>query len=291
MTGMNNKNIVPIYGISGGLLLVCIDNLLMRFGFLLQSYNYSITGFLGQVVDSIFRELCVFILGVYFGILVPWIFSKKNKDFVPYVVVVGLIAGGLIGFILSLFVSRATYRIFTAMPILVMVISWGLMGLCAYWGGRYACRWEVKQPLLPKRRFFIAVVGIIIFGSPLFLTIKRTDFPGQKASISVRHEWAIKKFKSFYTDAIKYLNTSNVLREHIGDIVEIGPTIGQNSVGSSPGEVLGQFTLETVGKKGKVIATVNFTDFSNKTIYSGNISFNNQVIQLEEQTEDLPEGE
>ena len=184
---MKNRNLVPIFSVSGGVLFVMLYNVLLRMGFFVQSYNYTTAGFLGQAVDMMLRGFLVFVLGVYVGSVVPWLLLKKDNDFAPFVVTIGVIVGALVGFVLNSFLSMMTYRILPSLPMLFMVISWILVGLGAFWGGRFACAWETKKSSLFMHRIFIAIVGIIIFASPLILTVKRADFPGEKTSISVRH--------------------------------------------------------------------------------------------------------
>ncbi len=287
---MKNKNLVSIFSVAGGVLFILLYNVLSRMGLFVQSYNYTATGFLGQAVDMMFREFLVFILGVYIGCIVPWFFSKEEKEFIPFLVAIGTVLGTIFGFIVNSFISMLTYRLFARVPILSMGLSWIIIIVGAFLGGRFACARETKKSPLFGRRLLIAIIGIVIFGSPLLLTVKRGDFPGENASISVRHEWAIKKFKIFYTGAIEYLKSSDFLREKIGEITEIAPTIGHNSVGSGPGEVLGHFTLEVVGNKGRAIANVEFIHFSNKSEFSGDFTCNNKFMKLENKTENHTEN-
>ena len=139
---MKQRNLIPIFSISGGALLILLYNVLLRLGLFAQSYNYTATGFLGQAVDMMFREFLVFILGVYVGSVIPWLFLKKDNDVIPHVVTIGVVLGASIGVVLNSFVSMIAYRLFTALPMLVMVLSWVLIGLGAFWGGRFACGWE-----------------------------------------------------------------------------------------------------------------------------------------------------
>ena len=218
---MKNRNLVPIFSVSGGVLFILLYNVLLRMGLFVQSYSYAATGFLGQAADMMIRQFLVFVLGVYVGSVVPWLFGEKEKDYFPFLVAVGVVLGAIFGFIITSFVSILTYRLFPMIPVLSMGLSWIIILIGSFFGGRFAYARETKKSPLFGWRLLIAIIGIVIFGSPLLLTVKRGDFPGENASISVRHEWAIKKFKTFYTEAIEYLKESNSLREQIGEITEI----------------------------------------------------------------------
>lgn len=144
--------------------------------------------------------------------------------------------------------------------------------------------WGVGKLDLFRYRLFMVIMGAIIFAFPLvFMTIKKqSGFPGENAPISMRHKWATKKLGAFYLEAIEYLKTSDVVREKIGEIKEIAPTVGRNSVGSGLGEVYGHFTLELLGNKGKAIANVEFFNL----LFSGELIFDNEVLQLEAHKKD-----
>lgn len=286
---MKNKNLVPLWSILGGVLFLIIWAFSGPF---LKSDNYAVVGTISarEMNEAIVKFLFVFALGAYVGAVVQWLLSKKEKDFIPPLVPIGIVIGAVLGFFLSgIFLSfdlsfKSVFgRALMGIGVLILI------PIGTFLGGCLACVLEIKKSPILGRRLFIVVCGaVLLFSLPLSFLVKSSllsRFPGEKAPISVRHDWASRKFEDFYIDTLGYLKGSSVLKNLIGEIKELAPTVGENKVHiveQSAQPATGYFTLEVVGTKAKGIASVKFKLIRpDKMEFSGQFVIDGKKIDLE----------
>ena len=248
---MNNKDLVPLSSVLGGFILSSILPL-FAIG---TSYNYTVSGSLGQMVELLLKGFFIYMLGTYIGAAVPWFFSKNEKDCIPLLVALGAIVGLVFGHIITALIIFNQTMFLDAF---IRVVYWPILFVFSFLGARIACAIDRPVPKSNIRRFILLSLGIIIFSSPLIFSIKRSDFPYDK-SLQERHLWALRKFPQHYLIAIELVKNSPVIKQDVGENIVAGPAINSsNSVIYAPGESAAGFTLDVEGEKGKGKCEIRF---------------------------------
>ncbi|MBI4435878.1 MAG: hypothetical protein HY590_00465 [Candidatus Omnitrophica bacterium] len=266
---MNSKNKIALSTVFGGTLLF-----LGGLGWLRvmppKIPNYSVVSVLEETFMRSVRLGLLFLLGSYLGAAILRFFSKKEKEILPFVAALGAGFGLLLGFIISGIFTGLLYPFMERMRSIgiLRTVTMGIPFIFSFLGARFACRFERKLPPTLFRRSIPAMIGMVIFATPLCFTFPpRSDFPS-KAPIEVRHAWALKKFKDHYPHAVQFIQNSSVIRQDVGDRIVIAPAVNSpNYFIASPADPgSATFTLEVEGEKGKGICSMNVVipDYSKK---------------------------
>jgi hypothetical protein len=223
-------------GLAGGLLVSMAPD------------NYGHKGFLDGLVTALAAAVALFATGAYATAAVPWALDAREKDYSPALVAFGAFVGVSVG--MSLF------------GWLNMVLFGGVAQLLAVASGyglaRLACEVRVGKPRRAAFRW-ARVFGMAFVGFCAAVgTTPQTDFPGADAPIAERRAWAVKTFNGSYDKIEAYLQHSREVRERLGTIEAMGPTEGLNRTATSPGELMGEFTIEVKGAKGTGVAHLQF---------------------------------
>jgi hypothetical protein len=240
------------------------------------SDNYTHAGFLGGLVEALVVGGVMYAVGAYVGASALWITSERERDYSPALVAVGACLGTAVG---SAVVSPvAQWGLIGLSPVLTLLAAWG--------GARLACRPRFATPPRGWRRWGrvagVVAVGVLIAG---LVGAPRTDFPGASAPSAERRAWGVKTFGDAYESAEAYVRTSPVVRERLGTLSTVAPTEGTNRTAYSPGELMGEFTLELVGTQGTGVARVQFMHGSSNIDlksygFSGELKTQGETIDL-----------
>ena len=205
--------------------------------------NYRYIGFL----DNIARAMGVVALGGWLGAYVAaaalWV-----RDPAPRLPSPGLVATA----------AWLCGGVATSMGGVLIGQPWGLLFvLFGAWAGvLVASRWELPAwPTRGQRGLHAALVVGLLGGGGLLAARDASDFPAE-ANPAVRAAWGHTKFGKAYAAAEAYVRAEPAVRKAVGEVKAIAPIPGPNRLSSTPGELLGEFTLGIDGARGHAVAHV-----------------------------------
>lgn len=232
-----------VCGMAGGALLVQAPD------------NYAHSGFLDGMVEALLAAAAMFGVGAYVAAALPRAIAPRDPDYVPGLVTLGAFLGLAIGSAVSA-------------PLLIVLgpLSTLLAVAVAVAVTRLAMRVrKPKSPVAWRRWVGMPLVAAAGLAVAISVASPGTDFPGAEAPMPVRRDWGLKTFGEAYTKAEAYLRATPAVRERLGAVEAIAPTEGENRTAVAPGELMGDFTLEVSGTRGKGVARLRFMHGSSST--------------------------
>ncbi|MDB5097914.1 MAG: hypothetical protein JWM80_2335 [Cyanobacteria bacterium RYN_339] len=203
--------------------------------------NYGHQDFMGGIVQLMLMAVAWGWLGAYAAIAIPWV---RGAAVSPGLIAtsaavgsnLGLASTGLLGF---------------------PPLQWaaGLAG--AYGGAWVAARWSPPAwSAAWARAAQAALVALIVLVGTLAIVRPASDFPGNAAPTAVRHAWAQATFGDRYAAVEAYLRGNAAVRQHLGKVLGVAPVEGPNRTATTPGEVMGTFTVQVQGDRASAVAHV-----------------------------------
>jgi hypothetical protein len=242
--------------------------------------NYSNVGWASVLIQMAFTGLLAVTFGALAGAVGPWLFAPREREVVPEVLAFAVIVAMLVSAMpLGLFLSLLPFYLGLSLNAATLVLL-----LLA--GGWLATR--IKRPTPgPAWRTARAGAGLLglatLAAGGYVLTLP--DFPGGEAPFAVRDAWGRRTFDEPYKLAGEFLAAAPVVRAQLGQPSGYAPMAGINRTTYTPGERMGEFTLEVVGPKGRGIARLRFMHGNGGHDYEsygfrGRLEANHQIFQI-----------
>lgn len=221
--------------------------------------NYGVHSLFTELAGSLARGLMFLCLGLYLGGGFIWLRSGEERLFLPHLLpaggALGCCVGGLVGGVLQLLrelagpgISDSSFSLRTGSTGMALVFLGCTGGVFLTLHLQFS-----KSPSFLSRLIQL-LAGLALFSALPFLTFHSSDFPTY-GTIVARDVWAEKNLGPHYQGAKHAVLSSKKIRDGIGDITAIGPANGlPNSVFYGPGESMGQFSLDVIGKMGTGVA-------------------------------------
>lgn len=245
-----NKNVYAGLALASGILCAVLFMVLTGL-----FENYFVRPGLGEIMVLAYRMTLSFMLGLYLFAILQWIVSKREKEYVPLVVVVDAVGGIILGSIassllmplFSISLPEALGWIFDIIEFLprIMVLVFVFLAV------RFSCRYEKKLPQSMVKRYIFGGIGILILAVPLLASLRGFDFPA-RSPLAERHAWALKKFDETYPAAVAYIKNSPVIQADVGDNIAVGPaSFLRNIVSYAIDGCWATYNLEVQGNRGR----------------------------------------
>jgi len=212
-------------------------------------YNYNVVGLLSGI-EFLFVAPIVFFAGCYLAALLPYWFSKRDRDYIPLLTAV-LIWISLLGAqIISTFIEGGL-----PLPFLRLILS-----VIAAWGAARLSLTKTKPVARGiLRRFFRPGILLVLLavGAGSMIPHRHPAFP-HKGMPDVRDQWAKRNLDPYYTAAVDYARQQATLQQDLGRIDSVAPA-PRSENGMYDG--YSKFTLEVTGEKGAGICILEFGSY------------------------------
>jgi hypothetical protein len=246
--------------------------------------NYRHVGFLSEFVYSLIGAAGGFWLGVYWAHAFSWVQGPAEKAPSPGLIATATLIGSVLLYGLSGVVSAVqSGGIAFTLAVSVTAAVAGAFGAAALARKVKLPRWHHRA----HRAIHMGVVSLLALVGMVFISLPTSTFPGPESTLDTRRQWALKTFDTSYQRSEEYLAQHPGVRAAVGRVLQSGPIPGPNRTATSPGELMGDFTIQVVGDRGTGVAHLKFLHMSSHTDlasyrFSGHFEHEGRRVALEQ---------
>lgn len=234
-------------------------------------------------------------LGLFFGIALFSSLSYKvirtRTVFSPYLTAVVAILFGVTALLITTLIFRPLFAVDSSAWETSRYIA-AFITMAAFAFGIYLCQRQAGEG--PTKVRFVSSLAVSIAAlSAIFYSTEIFFHPLKSPNPHRRLAWVQSRLPWHFTQAEKYLKSSERIRADIGEIHDIHPTLnGKNCARGGAGDWIAYFTLDVSGPKGKGTVSIKvFSGNPSEGVLKAEWTFGGSTMKLYDRNEPEPDND